>query len=214
MAITEFVFPPLNPDPVLLQQYKKEIPAAVEATFADTAGLTDLYRGKIIEARDISDDKQIKHTGAVFILTWDHVSSFNTFFSSETFSRFGKTMKPFVTGPPIPELFSTEDNPQPRHAIEEKYTQYFRVSNTTSSKEEVDAAWQTLVSKLGTNVESSVSGWGVQDTTGTFAGIIGWQSLQAFESTTASPVVKEPLLTLASHGTVVSYLLELTQVPH
>ena len=68
MPVTEFVFPHLNPDPALLQSLKETLPVAAKATFSDVPGLLGYHRGKIVEARNESENTAIDHSGMVIVL--------------------------------------------------------------------------------------------------------------------------------------------------
>lgn len=68
MPVTEFVFPHPNPDPVLFEKLRQVLPTAAKATFANVPGLFATYRGKIIKAQNISEGKNILHSGLIIVL--------------------------------------------------------------------------------------------------------------------------------------------------
>ncbi|CAM1510754.1 Fc.00g082670.m01.CDS01 [Cosmosporella sp. VM-42] len=208
MAITEFVFPSLNPDPALLQELKQILPAAAKATFSDVPGLLAYYRGRVINAQNLSDNTNVKHSGLVIVLEWDNVTSFNEFWRSEKFAVFRGTMAPFLVDRVSPDLFRSEMHSHSGGTTAENYTQYFRVSGIETPDEAVERAWQALISDLQGQIQNSFCAWGVQDSKGMFAGMIGWDSLEAFEAASALPSTKNHLESLAIIGSVSSFVLE------
>lgn len=68
MPITELVFPHPNPDPVLLEKLQQVLPTVAKATFTNVPGLFATYRGKIIRAQNISEGKNIEHSGLIVVL--------------------------------------------------------------------------------------------------------------------------------------------------
>ncbi|KAH7021944.1 hypothetical protein EDB80DRAFT_673599 [Ilyonectria destructans] len=208
MAITEFVFPRLNQDPTLLKGLKDVLPPAAKATFSDVPGLLNHYRGKVVKAQRINESAVIEHSGLVLTLEWDDISSFNTFWVSEKFASFRETMTPYLLGPVAPDLFSSDKQSHSGGTTSCKYTQYVKVHDINTEVTQVESAWQALISELGRQETPSFSGWEVQGAN-SFAGMLGWDSLEDFETATEVPLVKARLEKLATYGHVSSYLLEL-----
>ncbi|KAK7413262.1 hypothetical protein QQX98_007850 [Neonectria punicea] len=208
MPITEFVFPRLNRDPVLLQGLKNALPPAAKATFSDVPGLLSYYRGKVVKAEKITEGADAEHSGLVLALEWDHISSFNTFWASEKFASFRGVMKPYLLGPVAPELFGSDKQSQSGGTTTDKYTQYIKVGDIKEPNAQVEGAWQALIVELKRQKSPNFSAWGVQDTTA-FAGMLGWGSVEESEAAMALPSVKACLEKIAVYGPVSSYLMEL-----
>jgi hypothetical protein len=68
MAITEVIFPKLKPDQALLKQLATTLPTAAKTTFSGVPGLSGYYRGKIIEAQNVSQAAKLDHSGLVLVL--------------------------------------------------------------------------------------------------------------------------------------------------
>lgn len=68
MAITELIFPKLKLDQALLKTFAETLPAAAKETFSGHPGLTSYYRGKVIEARNVSQATDLDHSGLVMVL--------------------------------------------------------------------------------------------------------------------------------------------------
>lgn len=68
MAITELIFPKLKLDQALLKTFAETLPAAAKETFSGLPGLTSYYRGKVIEARNVSQATDLDHSGLVMVL--------------------------------------------------------------------------------------------------------------------------------------------------
>lgn len=84
MAITEVIFPKLKPDQALLKQLATTLPIAAKTTFSGVPGLSGYYRGKVIEAQNVSQAAKFDHSDLVLVLgalcifrsDTPHVSSF------------------------------------------------------------------------------------------------------------------------------------------
>ncbi|KAF5649162.1 uncharacterized protein FTJAE_1158 [Fusarium tjaetaba] len=68
MAITEVIFPKLKPDQALLKQLATTFPTAAKTTFSGVPGLSGYYRGKVIEAQNVSQAAKFDHSGLVLVL--------------------------------------------------------------------------------------------------------------------------------------------------
>ncbi|KAF5013558.1 hypothetical protein FDECE_418 [Fusarium decemcellulare] len=208
MAVTEFVFPHLNPDPVLLQGLKETLPAAAKATFSDVPGLLGYHRGRIVEARNVTENTAIDHSGMVIVLEWDGMSSFDNFWASDKFATFRETIKPYLLAPVAPDLFRSDEQSQSGGTTASKYTQYVKVEGIKNAIQDVRGDWYKFVSALGGQEKASFNAWGSRDKT-MFAGMIGWNSFEDFEAAAEAQSYSASLESMLKHGRVSSYLLEL-----
>ncbi|KAF4455930.1 hypothetical protein FALBO_15525 [Fusarium albosuccineum] len=186
MAVTEFVFPHLNPDPVLLQSLKEILPAAAKATFSDVTGLLGYHRGRIVQARNVTENTTIDHSGMVIVLEWDDISSFDSFWASDKFAAFRETIKPYLLRPVAPDLFTSDEQSQSGGTTESKFTQYVKIEGAGDAVQDMQSDWYKLVSALGGQEKASFNAWGSRDKT-MFAGMIGWDSVEDFEAATKAP---------------------------
>lgn len=69
MPTTENITPHLNPDPAVVKKLQETLPAAAKQTFSSSnPGMLAFYRGKIIQARNISDRTDAEHSGLALLL--------------------------------------------------------------------------------------------------------------------------------------------------
>ncbi|KAK0759341.1 hypothetical protein N5P37_007529 [Trichoderma harzianum] len=176
MAITELIFPKLKLDQALLKTFAETLPAAAKETFSGIPGLTSYYRGKVIEARNVSQATDLDHSGLTMVLEWDKISSFNTFWASEGFAAFRSVMKPFMLSPVSPELYYSEIADS-GNTTACRYTQYIKVDGGHSENKSVESSWEKLTQEIGIDTKS-FHAWGIQESDGAFMGMNGWSSLE------------------------------------
>ncbi|CCT73202.1 uncharacterized protein FFUJ_10118 [Fusarium fujikuroi IMI 58289] len=209
MAITEVIFPKLKPDQALLKQLAATLPTAAKTTFSGVPGLSSYYRGKVIEAQNVSQAAKLDHSGLVLVLEWDKISSFNSFWVSEGFADFRSVMKPFMLSPVSPDLFYS-NLPDSGSTTTSNYTQYIKVENLGSEDKSVENSWRNLTREIGLDAKS-FHAWGVQESDGAFMGMLGWSSLETLKSKNKKESVMKALHQLTKHGDVTAFVLELSR---
>ncbi|KAJ3455128.1 hypothetical protein MRS44_013728 [Fusarium solani] len=126
---------------------------------------------------------------------------------SNKFATFRETIKPYILSPVAPDLFSSDAQSESGGTTTAKYTHYVKVEGIKNAAEDVLSDWYKFISTLGEQ-KAGFCAWGSRDRT-MFAGMIGWDSLEEFETAAQRPSSKASLESVLKHGQVSLYLLEL-----
>ncbi|KAJ8067708.1 hypothetical protein OCU04_003313 [Sclerotinia nivalis] len=177
MPFTELVIPPLIQSDEARDASTNTVFPTLASILTSVPGFILSASGHIITENNVTVPESNFHP--VLGIEWKDPKYFHEFVQSKEFQAFLPAIKPYLSGPPDPELYETDTSP--RDILASPIIDVFRINIRDDPTKETAAktAWEEWVKALGD--ANFLSGVSVNLPERLFIGMIGWSGVQERE---------------------------------